>query len=316
MSIYKKNLKNIFLIIILLIIIFLSINLNIVYENFSIKKILNHDSNIYESNELPKNIFIYWHEQVITNKLVKSNIEYLNKILSNDYTIKLYNEESIKLELDDEELKYMSYSKQHFADYVRLFLLKKYGGFWLDSSILIMNKSFLDDICNSYKKYKFDVFLFEYSNRNSSDKIEDKYLENWFIVAPKNSIFIADMLYEYKKALNMTFIKYKKELRNENINLKGIIDGEDETYLMQHAIIRKLLKNKKYNIYYDYAQDSMFKINDKCNWNNDCIFDNIKDLKDNNEIYGVKLTSGQRNHFVKNRGNEIDNMFETLYNLQ
>jgi hypothetical protein len=318
--IYKKlfeNKKYLYILILIILILSIVFIYNKKYqEDFTIKKIENHSQNIYLDQELPKNIFIYWHEKDIQNEFVKKNIKYLRDILSNDYTIHLYNEESIKNELTEDELKYMNQSKEHFADYIRLILLKKYGGFWLDCSILITNKSFLDNICETYKKNKFDVFLFEYSWRNASDKVYDKYLENWFISSPKNSIFISDMLDEYKKALDMTFIKYKQLLKNENIDLQGTIEAEDDVYLMQHAIIRKLLKRNKYNIYYDYAQDSMFKINDKCGWENNCIFDNITNLKNNNEIYGIKLTGAQRNHFVEHRKDDLNNMFETLYRFQ
>lgn len=261
-----------------------------------------------------KNIFIYWHEKNISNPLVKKNIKYLQKKLPNDFRLHLYNEENIKNELSDKDIKYLYQSKQHFADYVRLLLLKKYGGFWLDSTILLSNINILNEIYNNYQKNNFDVFLFEYSNKNSGTEQNGKYLENWFIVAPKNNIFIKDMLSEYEKALNIGFQEYKNQLIIENINLENIFDGEDDVYLTQHAIIRKLINTNKYKISYEYAQNSMFSIQDNCNWNNECLLDNLlnfKNIENNKDIYGIKLIGHQRD-FISENNENINNIFASF----
>jgi mannosyltransferase OCH1-like enzyme len=143
---------------------------------------------------LPKKIFTYWHEEDITNKLVKSNFEYLKKTLPKyGYEFIIYNEISIKDELSEEEYKFINEYKQKFADLVRLVLLKKYGGIWMDSTVLIINPLFLDNIINSYNNKEFDVFLFEFRKLSYDDKIYNKYFENSFIVAHLNSPFIENL---------------------------------------------------------------------------------------------------------------------------
>lgn len=284
-------------------------------EYFSMKYINHVKPRNYQS-AFPKNIFLYWHESEISNPLVRRNIEYLRHLCGKEYMIRVYNEKNIKSELSEEELKYMEKSKQHFADYVRLFLLEKYGGFWMDASILITNKSIFDHICNVYEQEKkFDVFLFEYSAKNAGSTEQEKYLENWFIAAPQRSIFIRDMLEEYKEALRTSFATYKSKLVKENINLKNTLEDDNHLYLIQHGIIKLLLKRKKYIIAYEYAQDSMFRINDECNWKGDCIFDKMKDLKSNLDIYGVKLTGGLRDHFASKGDENLGYLFQNLYHL-
>ena len=85
-------------------------------------------------------------------------------------------------------------SNAHFSDLIRLELLIKYGGIWMDSTI------FLSDRIPDYIKNS-DLFL--YTNDNSFDTRRN--LENWFIKAKSNSQFltyIRDVLYEYWKREN------------------------------------------------------------------------------------------------------------------
>lgn len=266
---------------------------------------------------LPKKVFMYWHEENITNEFVRKNIEYLTKILSKrGYTLHLYNEKSILDEIGKEDaMKYQqNQSKQHFADYVRFFLLHKYGGFWFDSSIVIYNVDFLDKIEEEYRKYKFDVFLFEYQKRRVGDRYDGIYLENWFIAAPEHSIFIRDMLAAYKKALEIGFKKYKVELAERSVKFDKIFNGDDDTYLMQHAIVRLLISQNKYRIGYDYAENSMFKLQDQCNWDNNCLTEKLIKItgeEEHNE-YGSKLIGDQREFINHHRKDDIPTIFSRL----
>ncbi len=313
---YIKYIKYIIFLFILFFFIYLFYKNNEYFDNFNINLIKSEEVNSEENVNLYKNIFIYWHEKEITNQLVKRNIEYLREKLPSDYTLHIYNEENIKKELSKKEMKHLNESKQHFADYVRLLLLNKYGGYWLDSTILLPNINILNKIYEEYENNHFDVFLFEYSEKNNGNEIYGKYLENWFIVAPKNSIFIKDMLREYKKALNIGFLKYKKMLIKENINIGNLFSDKKDVYLMQHAIIRKLVSKNKYKISYEYAQNSMFAIQEKCKWNNDCLLNDLKNFKniDNNEnIYGIKLVGGQRDFISSNENKDyINNIFSSF----
>ncbi len=305
---------NLLLLLLLLFFILFFLQKKIYIESFlNIQHIEGSTSQENRTQELPKNIFMYWHEEKISNPLVQANIEYLQKILPKEYSLRIYNEKSIQKEMNEKEYQHIQKkSKQHFADYVRLLLLEKYGGFWLDSTILVKDVSFLDEICKQYQKDPFDVFLFEYSIKNGGSGSDDKYLENWFIAAPSHSLFIQEMFSEYKEAVEKGFEEYKKKLANENVNFHGVFSDEKDVYLMQHAIIRKLIRSKKYKIAYDHAEKSMFRLQEECKWKDDCLFDKMLQIDQYPDVYGIKLVGGQRDYISKDKSDMIPTLFDKM----
>ena len=65
-----------------------------------------------------------------------------------------------------------------------------------------------------YSKYKFstfkcDVLLFEFKEKTLHKNYP--FLENWFIMAPKHSIFIKDLYDYFEKSYDMGFSNFKKK---------------------------------------------------------------------------------------------------------
>ena len=173
--------------------------------------------------------------------------------------------------------------------------VKNNGGVWIDISTLIIKGDFLDTYRNEMIDKKYDVCLYEYPTK-TIDK-NNPYLENWFIMAPKNSRFINDLYTEFNKSFEMEFLKYKKEvLIPSGTNLSQTIRYDKETYLMQHAIVNYLIHNgKEYNINIKNASNSMFRLQNEFKWNHDDVINYIleNDLK-NNDIYAIKLIGTSR----------------------
>jgi hypothetical protein len=144
-------------------------------------------------------------------------------------------------------------------------------------------------------KNKYDATLYELKVRTIE---KDKpYLENWFIMAPKNSNFTKDLYNEFAIANDMNFLKYKKTvLMPSKINLDNTIHYNDkDTYLMQHAIIHYLFhQNKKYNLNIKDAYNSMFKIHNKVEWDNTKIINYIIENDNWDDYYAIKLGGNQR----------------------
>lgn len=84
-----------------------------------------------------------------------------------------------------------------FSDLLRLELLIKYGGTWIDSTVLCTG--FKGSIVQEFKKYlEADLFLFQYTKQGSIPVS----ISNWFISACSNNevlIVLRDMLYAYWK---------------------------------------------------------------------------------------------------------------------
>lgn len=73
-------------------------------------------------------------------------------------------------------------SKTHFSDILRLNLLVKYGGTWIDSSVL----------CTKYNKDVFDQNLFVYQNWKTGDS--SIVSSSWFITSEINNPILKDAL--------------------------------------------------------------------------------------------------------------------------
>ena len=92
-----------------------------------------------------------------------------------------------------------------FSDLLRLELLIKYGGTWIDSTVLCTG---LNENQNENEKYlDADLFLFQYTKQGSIPVS----ISNWFITACSNNemlIVLRDMLYAYWKDYDCTLDYY------------------------------------------------------------------------------------------------------------
>jgi len=92
-----------------------------------------------------------------------------------------------------------------FSDLLRLELLIKYGGTWIDSTVLCtgnVNENQNDNFLNA------DLFLFQYTPEGTTKDIS---ISNWFISAHSNNevlMTLRDMLFAYWKNYNCTLDYY------------------------------------------------------------------------------------------------------------
>lgn len=96
---------------------------------------------------------------------------------------------------------------QNKSDLVRLMLLEKYGGYWLDSSILLTSS--LDWVGDLLNKSYHSVFAFynEFPGEYASDH-DKPTIENGFLAAKKNSLFIKHWRKLYQKCITNENYKY------------------------------------------------------------------------------------------------------------
>jgi hypothetical protein len=258
----------------------------------------NYDFFINTSNEepyiLPKNIYCFWHED--KNNIINSFINNWKKKISPEWTINFINVNNLGKYVSNEFLhKYNNIEIFRFSDFLRLELLKNYGGVWLDISSIIINRNFLDKYHQEMIDNKYDVCMYEFKCKTIINI--EPYLENWFIMAPKNSKFIIDLYNEFEKGRLMDFIIYKNNiLKPSGINLQHTITEDYyNTYLMQHAIINYLFKiGKKYKINIKDASESFFKLQNSLKWKNNDIINNIISNNNWSDYYAIKLSRTQR----------------------
>ena len=249
---------------------------------------------------LPKQIYCYWHD-LSNNPVINAHLMTWKKHVPSDWQINIIDYKNVHNFVSKEFIdKYIYLDPVRFSDFLRIELLLNNGGVWIDPGIFITNGAFLDTFHSEMITHKYDATLFEFVINTTMPHAP--HLENWFIMAPKNSKLIKDLYTEFIKSENIGFLKYKNTvIIPSNINLIHTLKYEDDTYLMQHAIFNYLFHTKPRNYYYvniKDSYDSMFKIQSLHTslhgWNHKETIDFIINNKDWSTYYAVKLTSKTR----------------------
>jgi hypothetical protein len=237
----------------------------------------------FEENKVPKIIWSYWDNSEVPDFIKKCRKNW--KKFAPNYEIKCLNKSNITQYIDNMPENWESLPAYRQADVLRLKLLEKYGGIWIDASILLME--------NPDKFIGDDITLFITPSSNNSNPI----YENWFIASGKNNKIIQKWIIEVEKA-----IKNPKEyLEFSNEDNKKLV-GNCE-YLICHLALRniydkyrELFKNGKY---YD-SNETAFYEHKKYNWK-DVGMNAFKNFSIHPERLMIKLRGSDRSSVNKNK---------------
>ncbi len=256
---------------------------------------------------IPKVAWSYWDNN--TPPIITRIIEERGKAMP-DWNIRLLTEATIRnyIDLSTAPKGYEMLKPQHKADWIRLKLLEKYGGLWLDSSIIVNNGSAINEMYEDAVSRRAELVTFTLDKPTA-----EEYIENWFIMAPLRSRVIRDWLAEYEKAITMEFPKYRKHIMGQGLKISEDIysKGKESVYLTQHACIQVVLKRRhllrpKLRVLLYPAERNMFKVQIGCNWKYKCIIDNISNNPQVNKLPFIKLRGGEKTidyekYFARNR---------------
>lgn len=214
-----------------------------------------------EKREIPKIIWIYW-ESSTESKLIDICIESIKQNCA-DYQINFLDSKSVE--------KYIGFLPQikvelplaNISDYIRLTLLAKFGGIWLDASIFL-NEDF-DWILEKYNNQDAIVL---YSDECTTD-LANPITETWLIFAPVNSSFIKAWRTEFLKCLNSENPQYYyKNLWGDKDIVQNIKNYE---YLICYISAIVVLRRDKYNLLYANSGALGHYYNYLTKWNGDSI---------------------------------------------
>jgi hypothetical protein len=237
---------------------------------------------------LPKRIWAYWDSNVPNS--IQKNIETNKRILS-DWEYNFITESTLQQYLDTTSFpgQYTDLSPQHKADYIRLELLKQYGGVWMDAGILIHSQSAINKLYNEAVATNSQLSAFTLTEE------EEYYIENWFIMAPIHSPVIQAWSHEYARAVQTGFANYKQSIFQEgSIRIIEKIYKQHDTnvYLTQHAclqaVLQKRLKQPTIVVLYR-SEETMFKLHIECDWKPECVKDRILNDPSIQQIKFIKL---------------------------
>jgi hypothetical protein len=246
---------------------------------------------------LPKIIWVYWgyNTPICIKNILKNNTSIIKK-----WKINFLTDATLSKYIPDKNLPvlFKEINVIQKSDWIRLYLLEKYGGCWLDAGIIINTEDAINKLRDESIK-KQSIYTGFYLDGRIIDNNLYSYVEAWFIMAPKNSSIIKAWRKEFEKAIHMKFYKYKKLVqKNKNLNLKNIYYDKYDTYLTIYACFYNISQYfdseiKKHIILYK-AEDTMYKIHTECNWDNKCIQNRLKTVK---TIPYIKLNSQNRKDF-------------------
>lgn len=243
-----------------------------------------------EYEEIPKIIWMFWADLVLPQEIAIC-IERIKKI-NPTYKVNLLNKFSVSSYIDINLIR-EDMPMANISDLIRLKLLAKYGGVWLDASI-IMNQP-IDYFLGSNSK-AYDLIAF---NR---DKTTTNYLfpvlESWLLIAPKNSKYIETWLKNFILVEKIGSANYYKTL-SQRPDFNEIKQGiEPAEYLIVYLANQITMKEIECcNIKLFLSDQSAYILQDTLGWRGYkthaylAILDSPKLLS---PLY--KLTSGDRKY--------------------
>lgn len=279
--------------------------------------IFRNKSEGFTDYKLPKIIWGYWDDPKLP-KLIKQ-IQTHNKKLLQGWDIRFYNRYTIKDIIRSNEFpkNYSTYGNAQQADWIRLYLLKHYGGCWLDASFIVNSKYALNDLHNKSmaKNSELTAFSFYSSDANTfTRKGGDTfplYIENWFIMAPKGSKLIDNWYSELNTAFDISFVEYRKKLLEGGFKFLNIYtDDPNHTYYTAFACLQKLLQTMERipPMIIHRSEDTAYKIQTECNGDAHCTMNKIKDNpKEANKHPYIKLNNVNRSTNI-----DISNYFQNM----
>lgn len=152
------------------------------------------------------------------------------------------------------------------ADWLRLQLLKRHGGLWMDGSTLLTEG--LAWVHRLHAEYGGGVVGF-YIDRYTTDQ-HSPIVENWFLAAPANDPFIIAWSEELDRALALGESGYLEALRGDG-RLDAVAQAIPEdmrAYLVMHLAASAVLQRAPtaYRIVLQRAEDMAFAFHDALRW--------------------------------------------------
>jgi hypothetical protein len=241
---------------------------------------------------VPRIIWSYWHNRDIpsdTRMMFERRALRLpnyKHIIVHEDTIQQYISEPLPANFN-------KLIHQHKADWVRLALLRDHGGCWMDASIIINDGAAIDRLFDEADATQAQLTAF-YLEGRTYNKIPSTFIENWLLIAPKDSPLIRAWFDEFNYAITVGFGYYAfQNIFNTHIkdfHMFGV-------YLTQHTCLQNILSSAAYKptIILHKAEDTMYKIHADCSWNVLCIGNRLRyDKTIPSSIPYIKLRVSER----------------------
>jgi len=264
-----------------------------------------------EKSEIPNLIWTFWDSPNLPKTVEKciDSWRYYNP----GYTVTLLTKQNIGKylpEINISNLKHSRDSPARFSDFVRLHILAKYGGIWIDSSIICHKPfSWIHAIQKSTRAEFIGYYLDGFTE--SEWKQTSPVIESWFLAAVPNSTFVQDWKTEFIRTDNFDDIDdYLHDvIDNHSISIQNI---QGPNYLTIHVSAQKILqKNRgKYNIFVFQAERGPYQYLALNEWDSERSIQHITNPTKNRAFFDfpiIKMRGCERGPMDQNPN--IDNAF-------
>lgn len=247
---------------------------------------------------IPKIIWIYWHDEK-TPELITYCIQKIRK-LHKQYDVHILNKSNINKFIDIEvEVLLHKMPIANLSDFIRLKLLHKYGGIWLDASIII-NKP-LDQFMYVEQNI-YDVI--GYYNAEQTQQARLPVIDSWLIAAPLHSEFIKTWLSYFEPIAQLGAHEFHQKMTLDK-DYKSLSAGlADPKYLLVYIAAKQAYRdvcNYKNLLFYPSDQSAFF-IQTLSKWRTRRCTKNFYLANGDIDSPLFKLTRGDRKYysFLKN----------------
>lgn len=234
----------------------------------------------YKKNKIPKIIWSYWDNPEVPEFIADCKKNWAK--FAPNYEIRQLNRNNIEDYVNMPE-NWQSLKSYRQADVLRLKLLEKYGGIWMDASILLLD--------NPDKFVDKEITLFTTPQTTHDNPV----YENWFIASIKGNEIIKKWIVEVEKAIKdpSAYLALSSDYNKKLVKMP--------TYLICHLALRniydkhkEIFKNGKY---YDSNATAFYEHN-KYNWK-DVGMNAFQDFSIHPERLMIKLRGNDRNDDLK-----------------
>jgi hypothetical protein len=246
---------------------------------------------------IPKKIWVYWDNYDNLPNSIDNIIKYNKKTIKTWKIIYLSDENINEYIPQDEFPKNINnIIVQAKSDWFRLYLLNKYGGLWLDASIIVNNEEKLNELVQESFLNNSDLTSYYLNSRIVNDQ-HFTHIETSFLLSPLNTYFVERWKKEFEYAIEIGFKNYKNLLLSQGYNLEKIFNGgDDDVYLMIHACAYKVGSEYIFNpnVLLYKAEDEIYYLQETCGWENKCISDKLNKDSSVKSIPLIKLVNKNR----------------------